>query len=135
MPHSNLPNAPLGEVVFEIRFPGDLRLYALWGDLQAELREEFPALFAPKVVEGDAPTLKPFHLVSRDRSERVCLALNLFSYITQTYLDFGAFRGRYEGLLAAFLKRFRPPVITRAGLRYLNWLPTEFPGVTPERDQ
>lgn len=33
------------------------------------------------------------------------------------------FQARYSALLELFLRHFKPRKITRAGLRYLNWLP------------
>jgi uncharacterized protein (TIGR04255 family) len=135
MPRPRLPNAPLGEVVFEIRFPGDLRLLSKWGEIQSELRSEFPNLLVPRVREGEFPALKPYHVSSEDQSERITLAVNLFGFITQRYLDFEAFSARYAPLFGIFVRHFRPPVVTRAGLRYLNWLPAVFPAVTQGADQ
>jgi uncharacterized protein (TIGR04255 family) len=135
MPQSRLPNAPLGEVVFEVRFPGDLSLFSAWGGIQKAVQREFPQLLVPKVQGGDFPALKPFHLAAADDSERLTLAVNSFAFITRRYPEFEGFRQRYEPLLKLFLDHFQPRHVTRAGLRYLNWLPTELPslGSNPRR--
>lgn len=130
----NLPNAPLGEVVFELRFPGDLRLPGLWGEFQAAVALEFPNLLVPKMNEGDPIALKPFHLSSDDGSEQIALAVHSFAYISKRYTQFDGFRARFKSLVTLFFARFTPRHVTRAGLRYINWLPDSFPGVrTPDQ--
>lgn len=135
MPVSQMPNAPLGEVVFELRFPGDLGVHAAWGALQKALRDEFPKLLVPKVNGGDFPALKPVSLASDDHGEQLALAVNSFAFVTRRYLQYDAFKARYAELLGLFLQHLRPVHLTRLGLRYLNWLPQELPGVSRQPGQ
>lgn len=120
---TSLPNAPLGEVTFELKFPGELGLYKVWGDVQSDLAKDFPLLLVPKLDDGDFAALKPFHLSSEDKAQRVCLAVNMFAFITQKYVSFESFREEAARLLATFSRRFQVKHLTRVGLRYVNWLP------------
>jgi len=131
MSYPNFPNSPLGEAVFEVRFPGHLGMYAAWGNLQAELAGEFPKLYVPTLQPGEAPALKPCRLASQDQNELLLLSLNAFAYSARKYQNFDHFRGRFLELWGKFLRSFTPTTITRVGLRYQNWLPSEFPGMAP----
>ena len=135
MPRPQLPNAPLGEVVCELRFPGDLGLYSSWGAIQGALRDEFPKLLVPKVDAGEYPALKPFHLANDDQSEQVTLALNSLAFITRRYPEYDGFRRRYGQVLQRCLSKWSPPHLTRLGLRYLNWIPAGLPGITRKPGQ
>jgi uncharacterized protein (TIGR04255 family) len=126
-----LPNSPLGEVVFEVRFPGDLTLPRAWGDIQKKLADEFPQLFVPVLNPGDAPALTPYRLSSADGAEMVTLSLNSMAFITRRYRTFDEFRARYVRILEAFTSSFVPPKLTRTGLRYVNWIPREFGSGAP----
>jgi uncharacterized protein (TIGR04255 family) len=120
-----LPNSPLVEVAFELRFPGAFEVYRALPDYQAFLGDEFPNLFVPRVSGGDAPALQPYRFASRDGTEMVSVAVNLFAYVSKTYTMFDAYFERLSYLMQGFFRPFRPRCFTRLGLRYVNSLPKQ----------
>lgn len=128
MPRPYLPNSPLGEVVFELRFPGDLVWQERWAGIQSRLRSQFPQLFVPHIAAGDAVALKPLRLMSEDGRELLSFAINSFAFTTKRYKTFADFQARFDEVFAVIRDLYEPPAYTRAGLRYINWLPAELPG-------
>lgn len=126
-----LPNSPLGEVVFEVRFPGDLSLPHAWGELQKIIGTDFPNLFVPHLNPGDAPALTPYRLASSDGLEMVTLSLNSVAFITRRYKTYADFRSRFLAVFKAFTDVFSPRKITRTGLRFVNYLPSNFGDAAP----
>ncbi len=134
MTREALPNSPLAEVVYEIRFPGNLSLLSTWGSLQADLRGRFPKLFVSRATPGEAPLLQPLRLVSDDEQRLVLLSINTFAYCSKKYDTFADFRRGFEFVFDEFRRRVTVSSITRLGLRYVNVLPPTF-GPPRERDR
>jgi uncharacterized protein (TIGR04255 family) len=130
MPRPLLPNSPLSEVSAEIRFHGDLSLYKAWGDVQKELRSSYPKLLVPPAVDGTAPMLQPVHLVNREDSQVVLLAVNTFGFSVRRYEGFEKFKAELRHALDIFSRHCDVRTSTRMGLRYTNVLPEAF-GETP----
>jgi len=126
MPRPLLPNSPLSEVSAEIRFHGDLSLYQAWGEIQQELRPAFPKLLVPPAVDGVAPMLQPIHLVSREDSQVVMLAVNTFGFSVRRYQGFEKFKADLQRALDVFSRHSDVRLSTRMGLRYTNVLPEAF---------
>ncbi|HPA51044.1 MAG TPA: TIGR04255 family protein [Thermoanaerobaculia bacterium] len=120
---SRLANAPLVEVVFEIRFPGNFAVYAGLDRFQRALGPEFPSLFVPKAAAGEPLALKPFQWKSEDGSRSVNVALNVFSYMSRRYGVFEEFKTEFRRLSSMFFEIHRPDSLTRLGLRYVNIFP------------
>lgn len=119
-----LANAPLVEVVFELRFPGNFAVHAGLDRFQRNLGEEFPTLFVPKAAAGEPLALKPYQWKSEDGSRSVNVALNVFSYMSRSYGVFDEFRAEFRRLAGFFFEIHKPQSFTRLGLRYINVLPT-----------
>lgn len=134
MAREALPNAPLLEVVYELRFPGDLSLFAVWGPLQAELATKFPKLFVSRATPGEAPLLQPMRLVSEDESGQILLSINTFAYSSKKYRTFIAFKSEFEAVYEVFRRHATIGSLTRLGLRYVNILPPVF-GSSRQRNQ
>jgi uncharacterized protein (TIGR04255 family) len=122
-----LPYSPLGEVVIELKFSGDFVWKEAWAGLQSKIRGEFPKMLVPQVSAGEAVALKPVQLVAEDDGEVVSLAINSFAFSTKRYQTYGEFRKRFVQIFDIVAGLYLPPAFTRVGLRYLNWLPSEFP--------
>ncbi len=121
-----LPNSPLAEVVCELRFPGDLSLLGKWGEIQADLRGDYPSLFVPAAVPGTAPMLQPTQLATPDRKGKVMLAINSFAVSTHSYSGFDDFLAAFRAALDVFRRHTNVEAFTRLGLRYTNILPRDF---------
>jgi uncharacterized protein (TIGR04255 family) len=120
---ARLANAPLIEVVFELRFPGNFAVYAGLDRFQQTLGEEFPSLLVPKVQAGEALALKPFQWQSEDGSRSINVALNLFSFMSKQYGVFGEFQSEFRKYADSFFGIYSPKKFTRLGLRFINLFP------------
>jgi uncharacterized protein (TIGR04255 family) len=120
---ARLANAPLIEVVFELRFPGNFAVYAGLDRFQQTLGEDFPSLLVPKVQAGEALALKPFQWQSEDGSRSINVALNLFSFMSRKYGVFGEFRSEFRKYADSFFGIYSPKKFTRLGLRFINLFP------------
>jgi uncharacterized protein (TIGR04255 family) len=120
---SRLANAPLVEVVFELRFPGNFAVYAGLDRFQKTLGEEFPSLLVPKVQAGEAHALKPYQWQSEDGLRSINVALNLFSFMSRQYDVFGGFQSEFRKHADSFFEIHRPKRFTRLGLRFINFFP------------
>lgn len=128
MPKPILPNSPLSEVSFELRFPGDLSLYSQWGAIQKDLHPAYPKLLVPPAIPGVAPLLQPLQLASAEGESVVMLAINSIAVSTKRYKDFDTFVSWFRTIYGVFRKHCAVAGFTRFGLRYVNILPPEFPG-------
>lgn len=118
-----LPNAPLVEVICELRFPGSFQVVNHMDQLQKALEQDFPVLRVPNAGDGEAPALKPCQFSSQKGEELIHVAINLFSFISKKYSVFPSFRTRFFELLSEFQKVHNPKKLNRFGLRYTNILP------------
>jgi uncharacterized protein (TIGR04255 family) len=123
MVREQLPNSPLVEVSAEARFPGDLSVFAAWGEIQRELRSEFPKLYVPGSTPGVSPFLQHLKLASTDETDSVLLALNSLGFATQRYSTFSVYEASFQRVYEVFRKHVHPTSATRFGLRYRNVLP------------
>jgi uncharacterized protein (TIGR04255 family) len=123
MSKERLPNSPLAQVACEIRFPGHFAATDGLARFQSAVEDQFPTLYVPRVQSGEAPALRAAQLVSADESERINVAIHLFSFDSRKYSVFAEYRARFLNLLTRFFEIHRPRELTRFGLRYKNVLP------------
>lgn len=116
-------NSPLKGVVFEIRFPGEPAVECHRDRFFERVREEFPQVFVPKVSEGAAVALSPYHFTSSDNQRSLMTALNLFAYRTTSYPGFASFQSETLRWINEFTAMFPVSRLTRTGLRYTNVIP------------
>jgi uncharacterized protein (TIGR04255 family) len=117
------PNSPLRGVVFEVRFPGEPAVECHRDQLFARVREHFPQVLVPKLREGEAAALTPYHFQNADGSAALLTAMNLFAYRTSSYGGFATFRSEALRWLAEFRQLFAISRLNRTGLRYTNVIP------------
>jgi len=117
------PNSPLPGVVFEIRFPGEPAVECHRDEFFKKVREQFPLVLVPKLREGEAAALAPYHFQSADNSSALLTAMNLFAYRTNAYHGYAAFRSDVLRWLSAFTSVFPIDKLNRTGLRYTNVIP------------
>jgi uncharacterized protein (TIGR04255 family) len=111
---------PLAEATAEIRFPGDARVEAWRGELQQQVRKDFPLLFVPFAKEGEAPALQHYRFQCEDSSMTLSLAVNSLAFSTRVYPGWAAFRARILGYWSLLNGAISPRRLTRIGLRYKN---------------
>jgi len=113
--------------VFEIRFPGRLRVESHRHELQERLETDFKNLMVP-LGSDQPPFFRLYVLQTEDGSEIIRTGLNFLSYSTLKYRGFAAFRERAMSVLAPALELFRVPHLNRTGLRYVNQIPIALDG-------
>jgi uncharacterized protein (TIGR04255 family) len=119
------PNAPLVEVVCEIRFGGELTIEARRHEFRERIRTEYPKLLVPKSGTDDRPLLLQHYRFRSDDDERtVLLAPNSFGLSVTRYEGYRAFFAEYMRLHKMFGETF-PEVgkLNRVGWRYVNIIP------------
>lgn len=117
------PNQPLVEVVFEIRFPGDLGVECEKHHFWKKIRDQYPKVYVPKPTQDEAVALMPYKFRSEDGHTTVMLALNSFAVSSSSYPGFERFRGEVMRLYEIFSKIYSIYTVTRIGWRYINVIP------------
>ncbi len=117
------PNSPLQGVVFEIRFPGEPAVECHRDQFFEDVRKEFPQVLVPKLQEGAAAALSPYHFQSADGTKALLTALNLFAFRTSQYPGYAAFKDEALRWCRLFATRFSIDKLSRTGLRYTNVIP------------
>lgn len=117
------PNSPLAEVVFELRFPGELAVECRRDEYYATIRGDFPYVWVPDVEAGKPPALQPYQFKSEGDAQAVMAAINRFAYSTKQYDGFARFKPRALELAEGFCDRFGIHKLNRIGLRYINIIP------------
>lgn len=117
------PHAPLQEAVFEVRFPGRLRVESHRHELQERLDRDLPNLKVPVNEPEKPPFLKWYQLEASDGNEVVRTGINFLSYISKNYQGFASFKRRALEIILPALELFEVRSLTRSGLRYVNHIP------------
>ena len=134
-PDVQLENAPLAEVVCQVRFPPILRISAEEPTAFQEcIRDSFPlvdlehafVLRMPGPGAQDMPSAEPkasiYRFHTADGQTTISLAADFYAVSTTAYTHWGDF-ARLLGMASAAVERvYRPAYATRIGLRYINRL-------------
>lgn len=119
------PNAPLVEVVCEIRFGGELTIEARRHEFRERIRADYPKLLVPKLGTDERPLLLQHYRFRSDNDERtVLLAPNSFGISVTRYQGQGAFVSEYMHVHKVFQDVY-PEIdkLNRVGWRYVNIMP------------
>ena len=135
-----LQNAPLAEVICQVRFPPVLRIGSEQpADFQERIRGRFPQLGIEQgmvvrmtPLEGAPPLAKPeprtFRFKSPDGHTTVSLALNFYALSTTAYTHWADFLDHLQLVNQAARDVYSLPYAERVGLRYINHLTLENTG-------
>jgi uncharacterized protein (TIGR04255 family) len=134
-PDVQLENAPLAEVVCQVRFPPILRISAEEPTaFQERIRDSFPLVdlehafvfHVPGPGATDTPSAEPKATIYRfhtpDRRTTISLAADFFAVSTAAYSHWHDFARLLEMAHAAVEGVYKPAYATRIGLRYINRL-------------
>ena len=130
---------PLDNVICQIRFPTLLKIdtetpsliqerllpdYINFSESQALLFniQVGGKSFAPGKDLGDtAPSnTKSYEFSTEDKRWTISLTRNSLSLSTSEYRNWGEFRSRFSAALGVFMEVYKPAIITRVGLRYID---------------
>ena len=144
-------NAPLREVICQLRFPAILSIGSNEpADFQEAIRQEFPIYAAkqevapPRLVGVGAPNARletppaitNYNFISADNLWKINLTKDFIALSTLRYTSWREFAAQLDKPLAAFIRIYRPAFFERIGLRYVNILSRQKLGLegTPWRD-
>ena len=134
-PRTHYRNAPVHEVICQLRFPTILSINTVEpADFQEAIRADFPNYARrqdatpPKVtlVNGGAPKVEQqppvinYHFLSMDNQWKLNLTKDFIALSTLHYTGWEEFARHLDKPLAAFIKLYKPAYFQRVGLRYVN---------------
>lgn len=133
-PRVHYQNAPVHEVICQLRFPAILSINSEEpAEFQKAIRAEFPQYsqrqeLPPPQIAGanqNVPPTNNYHFLSEDGSWKWNLTKDFIALSTLRYTGWEEFSKRLEKPLAAFIEIYQPSYFQRLGLRYLNLLSRE----------
>ena len=132
---SHYPNAPLHEVICQLRFPTILTINNVEpADFQEAIRAEFPQYArrqdtaAPKItgLGGPSPKVEQqppvtnYNFLSADGKWKLNLTKDFIALSTLRYSGWPEFARMLDKPLASFIRIYKPAYFQRVGLRYVN---------------
>ena len=131
-PRAHYRNAPVHEVICQLRFPTILTINtAAPADLQEAVREEFPRYAQrqearPPLPGGQAQSpVVNYAFLSEDGAWKLSLTQDFIALSTLRYDGWESFAQRLDKPLASFIRLYRPAFFQRVGLRYINLISRE----------
>lgn len=134
-PRIHYANAPVHEVVCQLRFPTILSVNkAEPADFQEAIRSEFPqyvrreemvpprisGLGGPNPSVEQKPPVANYYFFSADGHWKLNLTQHFIALSTLRYPGWEAFALRLDKPLASFIQVYQPAYFERVGLRYMN---------------
>ena len=132
-PRTHYPNAPVHEVICQLRFPTILTINNVEpADFQEKIRDTFPQYARrqdvppPQPVPAGAagvPKAAPvtnYHFISEDNLWKLNLTKDFIALSTIRYSGWEEFARHLDKALAAFIQTYKPAYFQRVGLRYVN---------------
>lgn len=117
------PNSPLAEVVFQIRFPGELAIECLRHTFWEALRDEYPKILVPHVQADQALALTPYRFEREDQTSGIMLAINSLALYVKDYECYATFKEEFFNIFKVFSEVYHIKKLNRAGWRYVNVIP------------
>ena len=133
-PRTHYDNAPLHEVICQLRFPPILTINQNEpADFQESVRDAFPQYarrqdnLPPKITGNGAamqvqpqPPVTNYHFVSQDGAWKLNLTRDFIALSTLHYPGWETFGRQLDRPLASFIELYKPAYFLRVGLRYRN---------------
>jgi len=117
------PKAPLVEVVFEMRFPGEPVVECHRDDLFDFVRGRMPIVQVPELSSPDHFKFRTYKYSSVDGGSSILAGLNQMGYSCKKYEGFERFKSELTPIFLFFIKRFKIRDLRRFGFRYVNAIP------------
>lgn len=117
------PNQPLVEVIFEIRFPGEVRVECERHLFWEQIRDDYPNVLVPHPNPDKAIALMPYKFRRGDGLMTVMLSMNSLALSASVYPGYREFSKEILKVYNVFGKVFPVKEIHRIGWRYVNVIP------------
>ena len=136
-PRTHYNNAPVHEVICQLRFPTILSINNTEpADFQEAIRDEFPRYsrrqdaIPPKAVKmpdgkvqlQQQPPVTNYTFLSADGKWKINLTRDFIALSTLSYTDWEDFARHLDKPLASFIQIYKPAYFERVGLRYINFI-------------
>ncbi len=137
---THYPNAPVHEVVCQLRFPTILSINTTEpADFQETIRDAFPQYVRqqqalPPKIQGvgtpnarleQQPSITNYTFLSADNRWKINLTRDFIALSTLRYDGWEEFASYLDKPLASFIKLYHPAYFQRVGLRYVNIISRE----------
>lgn len=132
-PRTHYPNAPVHEVICQLRFPTILTINNVEpADFQEKIRDTFPQYARRQDVPPPQPVpagaagvpkaaaVTNYHFISEDNLWKLNLTKDFIALSTIRYTGWEEFARHLDKALAAFIQTYKPAYFQRVGLRYVN---------------
>lgn len=126
-PRTIYQNAPVHEVICQLRFPSILAINQTEpAEFQESIRDAFPQYARraeiPPMMNGQpqTPPVINYHFLSEDGRWKLNLTKDFIALSTLRYPGWEEFAHHLDRPLASFIKLYKPAYFQRVGLRYLN---------------
>lgn len=134
-PREHYVNAPVHEVICQLRFPTILSIDSTEpAEFQEMIRDQFPqyvrrqdampprisGLGTPNPQIQQVPPTANYNFLTSDGKTKINLTRDFISLSTLAYPGWEEFAHMLDKALAAFIKLYQPSNFQRVGLRYMN---------------
>ncbi|HED36659.1 MAG TPA: TIGR04255 family protein [Ignavibacteria bacterium] len=117
------PNQPLQEVVFELRFPGEVRIECERHLFWEKIRDDYSEISVPRPVPDQAMALMPYRFRKSDRSMSVLVCMRSLAVSAKIYPGYKEFSKEVLRIYEIFGSTFNLKKLNRIGWRYINIIP------------
>ena len=117
------PNQPLVEVVFEIRFPGEVRVECERHLFWEKIRDDYPNVLVPHAQTDKAMALMPYKFRRDDGTMAVMVCMNSLALSASVYPGYEVFSKELLRVYKIFGEVFSVKKLNRIGWRYINVIP------------
>ncbi|MFW2371865.1 MAG: TIGR04255 family protein [Gammaproteobacteria bacterium] len=117
------PNQPLVDVVFEVRFPGEVRVECERHLFWEKIRDDYPNVLVPQQTPEKPLALMPYKFRKADGSMTVMVCMNSFAVSATIYPGFDEFSREVLKIYKLFGETFEIKKLNRVGWRYINIIP------------
>lgn len=116
-------NAPLEEVVFEVRFPGEPSVACNIDKFFETIRIKFNQVLVTIKAPDQLQIPELYRFESEDSKQGIIVGINKVAYFTKKYPGFKIFKDEALDVIQSFGKLFKLDKLNRTGLRYINIIP------------
>lgn len=114
------PTNPLQEVIFEVKFPLNLRIMRDICEFQEKIEDEYVSFGIEELLSSDKPTEIRYVFQNNTEDKTLLVERDSFTFITNRYHNFESFLSELCGYLETFFALFKVNKILNTRLNYVN---------------
>jgi uncharacterized protein (TIGR04255 family) len=114
------PNSPLQEVIFEVKFPLNLRIMRDICEFQEKIQGEYVSFGIEEFVSPDKPTEIRYVFQNDTEEKTLVVERESFTFLINRYYSFESFSTELSGYLEIFFNLFKIEKVLNTRLNYVN---------------